>query len=109
MGKSSLVSPSLVSQDDCNTYNKGNLWFDERTEKDYAKCTAKNILFSAKLKEVGIMTQSQVGAGRFYLTFQLFEEPLYKKAFGFRPKLPRDGTIRNGYFSDFIFECKWVA
>lgn len=49
---------------------------------------------SAKLKEVGIMTQSQVGAGRFYLSFQLFEDPLYKKAFGFRPKLPRDGTIR---------------
>lgn len=46
------------------------------------------------MKEIGIIAQAPVGAGRFYVSFQLFSDDAYKYPFGFRPQLPRDGVIR---------------
>ena len=49
---------------------------------------------SAQMKEIGIITQAPAGAGRFYISFQLFSDEKYKHPFGFRPHLSRDGIIR---------------
>jgi len=49
---------------------------------------------SAQMKEIGIITQAPAGAGRFYISFQLFSDESYKHPFGFRPHLSRDGIMR---------------
>ena len=46
------------------------------------------------MKEIGIIAQAPAGAGRFYVSFQLYSDSSYKTPFGYRPHLPRDGVMR---------------